>query len=138
MKVVINVCYGGFRLSDLAVKRYVVLKGFKFFTEEKNGKTRYYTVEVEKYKQELAEEHRLFDENRKEYKGHPSNRHCWDLHLKVERCDPVLVQVVEELGSKANGQYAELKVVVIPDGVKYQIHEYDGCESIHEVHKSWS
>ena len=56
----------------------------------------------------------------------------------IERDDPVLVQVVEELGSEtASGNYAKLKVVEIPDGVVYEIQDYDGQESIHETHRSW-
>ena len=50
----------------------------------------------------------------------------------------MLVDVVERLGKKANGESAELKVVEIPDGVEYEIDEYDGVESIHEKHRSWS
>jgi hypothetical protein len=137
MKVVINTCFGGYTLSELAVKRYVELKGLKFFTDEgDDGTTKYYTIEVEKYKEELAEENRLFKEKSEKYHGHPSNRHCWN-SCKIKRDDPVLVQVVEDLGSEANGSHAELLVVVIPDDVKYQIYNYDGSESIHEVHRSW-
>jgi hypothetical protein len=137
MKVAINTCYGGFSLSDLAVKNYVELKGLKFFTEQNNGKTSYYTIEVEKYKQELAEENRLFDENSKDYKGHPSNRHCWSAESQIRRDDPILIQVIEDLGDKANGTYANLKIVEIPDDVKYKIDNYDGLETIHELHRSW-
>ena len=57
----------------------------------------------------------------------------WD----IERDDPILVQVVEELGNEANGAFAELEIVDIPDGVNWHINEYDGMESIHEDHRSW-
>ena len=43
----------------------------------------------------------------------------------------------EELGAEANGDHASLVVVEIPDNVKYEIDEYNGQESIHEVHRSW-
>lgn len=49
----------------------------------------------------------------------------------------MLIQVIEDLSSKANEKYAELKVVIIPYDVKYGIDEYDGMESIHEVHRRW-
>ena len=48
-----------------------------------------------------------------------------------------LVAAVEKLGAKANGSHAELEVVEIPDGVDWEIDEYDGIESIHEKHRSW-
>ena len=52
----------------------------------------------------------------------------------MNRGDPALVSVVETLGSeKASGEYAELKVVEIPDGVEdWYITDYDGNETIHE------
>ena len=46
------------------------------------------------------------------------SRHC-----------PILVQVVEELGSDASGFCSELCIVQIP-GNRYKVREYDGAESI--------
>jgi len=58
--------------------------------------------------------------------------------LSVEvRSDPKLVKCVEKLGAEANGLFASLKVVEIPDGVEVEIEEYDGWESAHEKHRSW-
>lgn len=56
----------------------------------------------------------------------------------VERDDPILVQVVEEMGNESWGDFAKLKIVEIPDDVDWQIDEYDGIESIHEVHRIWN
>lgn len=53
------------------------------------------------------------------------------------RTAPELVQVVEELGEKANGSFANLIVVEVPDDVNWVIEEYDGYETIEEVHRSW-
>lgn len=53
------------------------------------------------------------------------------------RTDPKLVAIVEKLGDKANGKYAELKVVEIPDGVDWTIEEYDGVEWVAEKHRTW-
>lgn len=53
------------------------------------------------------------------------------------RADPLLIQVVEELGTRANGSCAELAIVEIPDGIEWEINEYDGSESVHEKHRSW-
>jgi len=56
-----------------------------------------------------------------------------------DRADKLLIQVVEELGSeRASGGCAELKIVEIPDGVDYEISEYDGNEHIAEKHCTWS
>ena len=51
----------------------------------------------------------------------------------ILRNDPVLVEVIETLGDKANGNCAELKVVEIPDDVTdWRLEEYDGWEHIAE------
>jgi hypothetical protein len=42
----------------------------------------------------------------------------------------VLVQVVEELGEKANDSFADLYIVELPAGTVYRIDEYDGRESV--------
>lgn len=55
----------------------------------------------------------------------------------LDRADPDLVQVVELLGEKSWGHCSKLEVVEIPNGVKWDIHDYDGMESIHEVHRVW-
>ena len=54
-----------------------------------------------------------------------------------KRTDEKLIQCVETLGAKANGSYASLKVVEIPDDVNWYIDEYDGVETIEEVHRCW-
>lgn len=55
------------------------------------------------------------------------------------RTDPDLVAAVEELGSKAaSGELAQLRVVEIPDDVAYEISDYDGIETVHESHATWS
>ena len=55
----------------------------------------------------------------------------------IPRDDPALVQVVEELGAKADGSCASLKVVEIPDDVEWEIAEYDGREWVAEKHRTW-
>ena len=63
----------------------------------------------------------------------------WDGYgfASIERTDPKLVECVETLGNKANGRFAELKVVEIPDDIMWEISEYDGAETIEEVHRTW-
>lgn len=57
---------------------------------------------------------------------------------EMQRDDPVLVKIVEDLGAEANGDYAKLKVVEIPDDVDWAIDEYDGKEWVAEKHRTWS
>ena len=49
----------------------------------------------------------------------------------------VLVDVVKKLKGDADGAHAELKVVVIPEDVKWQLESYDGAEWIAEKHRIW-
>ena len=55
----------------------------------------------------------------------------------LDRDDPVLVAVVEELGTAADTSVSELRVVEIPDDVEWQIEEYDGSEWVAEKHRTW-
>ena len=48
----------------------------------------------------------------------------------IERHDPILVQVVEELGEEADGSCAKLRIEELPEGSAYRIDEYDGRESV--------
>lgn len=48
----------------------------------------------------------------------------------VDRADPILVQVVEELGDEASGSFANLQIEDVPAGAKWRIDEYDGSESV--------
>jgi hypothetical protein len=47
-----------------------------------------------------------------------------------KRNDPRLIEAVEKLGVDANGKYAKLKIIEIPDGSYFHIQEYDGMENI--------
>jgi len=55
----------------------------------------------------------------------------------LARNDPILVQVVEEMGDKAWGRYAKLAIVEIPDDVQWIIEENDGMEWVAEKHRTW-
>jgi hypothetical protein len=56
----------------------------------------------------------------------------------LDREDPILVEVVEELGEASSSSLAKLKVVEVPEGIEYTIEEYDGLEHIAEVHRTWN
>lgn len=48
----------------------------------------------------------------------------------IERDDPDLVTVVEQLGEAANAKHADLTIRDIPDGSVWSIDEYDGNEAV--------
>jgi hypothetical protein len=94
MKIVINVRFGGFGLSDLACEELSKRKSY----------------EVNEYD---------FEDD-------------FDL-----RTDKDLIEVVETLKEEANGAFANLKIIEIPDDVNWTIEEYDGKERVEEVHRVW-
>ena len=64
---------------------------------------------------------------------------CWDNahHVKLPRNDVDLVAVIERLGKKADGDRAKIRIVEIPDDVKFTIESYDGQEWVAEKHRTW-
>lgn len=60
--------------------------------------------------------------------------YSWDL----KRDDPVLIEIVEELGLEAcQGWASRLKIVDVPPDVDWYIEEYDGMEWVAEKHRTW-
>ena len=114
MKIVINDCYGGFGLSNLAIEKYAKIKDIDL--ETRKAKAPFFDDQIEYY--------------------HTGTENMFS-YRDIERNDPVLVQVVEELGNNANDWGSELKVVNIPEDVKWQIDEYDGIEWVAEQHRTW-
>jgi hypothetical protein len=156
MKIVINKCFGGFGLSPLAVKRLAQLNGRDCFfyhrgaeiddfvplpklqqVEDKlDGKEIEDPISLSMF--DIPDFHKLY----KKACGNKEKNALYEKHAldtrPDDRTDPKLIQVVEELGDKASGSCAKLRIIEIPDGVDWEIDEYDGNESIHEKHKSWS
>ena len=112
MKIVINKCFGGFGLSEEAIFLYGKKKGINIIKDKKKSNS-------------LAS-HYYIDEIK-------NGNYFSDRDIK--RNDPALVEVVNELGEKADGAYSELKIVEIPDDMKWEIDEYDGKEWVSEVHR---
>ena len=54
-----------------------------------------------------------------------------------KRTDPKLIECIEKLGAEANGFYAKLEIIEIPDDVNWEIKEYDGVEWVAEKHRTW-
>jgi hypothetical protein len=101
-KIVINACYGGFSISNAAMKRYAELMGFEYKAPVKEYYTSYV---IDLAGTEISD-------------------------YEINRTDPVLVQVVEELGDEANGMCSLLRIVELEKGTLYRIEEYDGFEHI--------
>ena len=110
MKVIINTCYGGFDLSDKAIRMIAERKGWRV----ENPGDGWFVLKGKGQEWE------------------------WFSPRYIDRNDPDLVAVVEELGRKANGEGSELKVVEIPDGISWEIEDYDGREWVAEKHRRWS
>lgn len=55
----------------------------------------------------------------------------------IDRTDPRLVECVEKLGDRASGSLSALKVVEVPDDVDWTIEDYDGVETVEEIHRIW-
>jgi hypothetical protein len=141
MKVVINRCFGGFGLSHEAVMRYFEIKGITVYPEQGKDYWKFWTYWTVKPEERLEVKegedfYAMSMDERRAYNQKHSEQTVYE--RDIARDDPALVQVVEELGDKANGDHAELVVVSIPDGVDWQIEEYDGNEHIAEAHRTWS
>lgn len=132
MKVVVNRCFGGFGLSDEAVENVMNRKGFNCFRYEESMFGGY--VRCKKFQRSILGFYSTKDLGQ-EINYIPRESYWYEGNL--DRDDPDLIAVVEELGERANGRCAELEVVEIPDDVKWEIDDYDGIETIHEVHRKW-
>lgn len=139
MKIVINACHGGFGLSHKAIVRYLEILDKKVWIEEDEdweGQFNYWLVPKEERLHDRESDFwDLTDEEKKTYNKTWREQNFSD--REIFRGDTALIQVVEELGTDANGRYSELKIVEIPDDVEWQIAEYDGLEWVAEKHRTW-
>jgi len=137
VKIVINGCHGGFGLSEKAVMRYAELKGMKIYAQKgKYGDMDYFTVPPSELTPALKDWANATPEQRVASSEAYKREHFRDWNIKRDDLD--LVKVVEEMGSaEASGKYGRLEVVEIPDGVDWEIEEYDGSEWVSEKHRTW-
>lgn len=136
MKIVVNCCFGAFKLSDAAYEKLIS-----------------YGVPVRKYIPEYMssiepwngfdEGWVIFDRRLNGYDvasyRRPDNRY-WDTSISYDeryRAHPLLVRVIEELGSTASGRDSVLRVIEVPDGIDWCIEDHDGYEHIAEKHRTW-
>lgn len=158
MKIVINDQFGGFNISPRAIQRLAELKGRPCYFFQQHGPTDPYLPVYPDNLDEMKsyyltafdipnpnevipglDPQRWYDISMDERQAHNALYRQHQLDSRPDdRADLDLIRVVEELGAAANGSHATLKIVEIPDGVDWQIDEYDGSESIHEKHRSWN
>ena len=140
MKLVINTCYGGFSLSDEAMRFIANEMGINLWVEpdpQFNTLTNYWTVPPEARPKPVVNDdwYYMSDAERtahnKAYEASQLSTHDMD------RTSRHLIKAVETLGERANGGCADLKVVEIPDGISWELDEYDGIETVRETHRSW-
>jgi hypothetical protein len=114
-RIVINRAHGGFGLSREAILLYLDLAGIAYTLEpqaDRDAQTRWGD------------------------KIMVNGQDFYDRY-DIPRDDPALVTTVRQLGSKADGDYAKLKIVEVPADVAWQIDDYDGKEWVAEVHRTW-
>src|SRR6185437_3343396 len=139
-KIVYNRCYGGFGLSDKAVIRYAELKGLKVYVERENGlSVTFWTLPPEERTDILLTEDWYSATNEQRMRSNEMYDRYTIQARDISRTDPILIQVVEELGEHASGDFAKLAITEVETGVRYRIDEYDGFESVMTVEDyDWS
>ncbi len=61
-----------------------------------------------------------------------------DDNYNAYRSDPRLIKAIEKVGEvDASASLASVVIVEIPDGVDFEIDEYDGQEHVAEKHRTW-
>jgi len=118
MKIAVNRCFGGFDLSPKAKEMLFEARGVEFEKVETNGITLYFE------------------------KGYAGNRARYLLDpivmSEVDRNDPDLIRIIEELGVEASSEHSLIKIVEIPDDVYWVLDVSDsGWEQIAEKHRTW-
>lgn len=106
-QIIINKCYGGFNLSP---------KAFKLYAERKFNwtNTKYNDWSIENL----------------------DTKECIT-NSDINRTDPILIEIVQELEDNANGECARLIIDTIPiTAIMYRINEYDGYEDVEYIHST--
>jgi len=126
MEIVINSCYGGFGVSINVLKELYKMKSSCIKI-----------VPIKEYFKDYPDKNSII-------KFHE--------HLKIKnniimlddkddntiRVNKDLIKIIKKLRKKADGEYAELKIIKIPNNIEWAIEEYDGFEYITEKHRTWN
>lgn len=123
MKIIINKCYGGFRLSEEA---------FLWLQKNKGWKITDYNESGHGYKDETA---KIVNATEPKMEG---MEHYAIPDSDELRIDKDVIACLEVLGEKANSRYSNLVIIEIPDNIEWEVDEYDGFEHVAEKHRTWS
>lgn len=140
MKIVVNRCHGGFGLSEAAIYRYAEIKGLTLYPEKDSVSgfiVTYWTKPPKERAGILTHGEFQHASQEERIKSNKARRACVLSSSDIPRDDFTLIQVVEEMGEGVNGKHARLEIVEIPDGVDWEIAEYDGAEWVAEKHRTW-
>jgi len=136
-KIVINSCFGGFGLSPEAATMLAHLQRKKLYFYEQTKYSWHDKVdEYTRVDRPSGSFYYTFTKDLGKVTDELESAIWWN-ETDIPRDDPNLIRVVEVLGEKANTPVSKLKIVEIPDGVKWVIEEYDGSEHIAEEHRTW-
>lgn len=115
VRIVYNACFGGFGLSHKAIMRYLELCGKTTVRWEPTEKDPEKAFAVTYYVTDSDGNESYFNK------------------YEINRADPRLVQVIDELGKAANSSFSDLAICEVSLGERYRIDEYDGSESVMTV-----
>ena len=140
-RIAVNKCYGGFSISAEALVELVKMKSdviesmsLKDYTGDQSTMDEYKAhhtyASFKKIGGFEAEEYGVLHKDNMVY-------FLKDKHDNETRTHKDLIYVIEKMGEKSWGRCSQLDIVEIPDNVNWEIDEYDGMESVDEVHRSW-
>lgn len=119
-KIVLNRGIGGFGLSDRACIRLMELG-----IPEENNFTKF-------------NEDRIKRNQIRDWGNQISPNQIYYGYPNIERDDPRLIQVIEELEHLANGEHATLGIAEIPAWIEWSIDDSEmGYEWVQEHHRTW-
>lgn len=146
MKIILNKGYGGFSVSPKAHKLYAERLGKELFYYichwDEHRIVYYEKVSYEEFsrKNSLFYMYSFKDLGDKAFERLERNDESILNLDEHHREDPLLIEIVEELGEEASGFAGTLRVVEIPDEFangNYDIDDYDGWETLHMKVQVW-
>jgi len=137
-KVILNKCFGGFDVSNEAYELYAKKKSLELFCYEWDIKDMKNPIYKYAKKDNALFNHYFTKDFGNNVQITNEDYEKYNLYLDEDhREDPILIEVIEELGEKANGRCGKLKIVEIPDDLDYVIDKYDGIETLHQRVQEW-